>query len=157
MTVNSNIKKSVTNKIFIFWLPRKIYHVTNTIYRSRERISAFSLDIHHSRVSQTLPLFSSFSPINPNMQKQCCFSCAGFVWLSACLLLRFPLSGLPAFLHRRCRRVLFWVQRSSFPSPLVVHIAVMAVPLSYFFPRVSFWCCRFGFLLAGSSTSPLFF
>jgi len=32
MTVNLNIKKSVTNTIFIFWLPHKIYRVTNMIW-----------------------------------------------------------------------------------------------------------------------------
>jgi len=31
MRVNLNIKKGVTNKIFIFLLPHKIYRITNMI------------------------------------------------------------------------------------------------------------------------------
>ena len=65
------------------------------------------------------------------MQARCSFR-GGFVWPSACLLIRFPLSGLPASLHRRCRRVLFWVQRSSISSPMVVLVAFLVVPFSCF-------------------------
>jgi len=49
------------------------------------------------------------------------------------VLLRFPLSSLPSFLHRRRGRSLFWVQWSSFPSPSVVQVVVPAIPLSCFF------------------------
>ena len=49
------------------------------------------------------------------------------------VLLRFPLSSLPSFLHRRRGRSLFWVQRSPFPSPSVVQVVVPVVLLSCFF------------------------